>query len=320
MDDRTPGRPAVSSGLTGTGPIIPARHAHRAPVWHYTDAAGVAGIVTGGSIAHGCLWATAATMLNDLDELKYGTQRISTWYEQQGNAEVGSSAVHIAIRSTLGSLPESILANPAYVVSASTDGDSLGQWRGYAGASGYAVELDPGHEYMVVGRPDPDTSYSLDPAWVKVAYEPEEQDSLIESVFAYILDQTSLVGRAVGSDDATAAHQLVSGLLSGLAAVLKHPSFKDEKEVRLVAFRPDGVVPSFRGTTRGVIPYLTVATAVFPNLLHPAPSSPLPINSIRVGPPHGVAMEQRVRGVRILLDTTGRSDVPVNRSDIPFIP
>jgi hypothetical protein len=319
MDDRTPERPAASGPLIGTGPIIPAKHSHRAPVWHYTDAAGVAGILTGDG-PNGGLWATAATMLNDLDELNYGARCISAWYEKSGNARSGNSAVHIAIRSTLSSLADSILTHPAYVVSASTEGDSLGQWRGYAGAGGYAVELDPHDGYMVVGRPDPEASYSLDPAWVKVAYEREEQDSLIGGVFNYILDRTSLVGRAVGMDDAGTAQQLVSGLISGLAAALKHPSFGDEKEVRLVAFLPPGVTPRFRGAARGVIPYLTLATAVFPNLVHPAKTSPLPVRSIRVGPPQGVAMEQRERGVRMLLDATGRSDVPVNRSDIPFIP
>ncbi|PRY65401.1 hypothetical protein B0I08_11033 [Glaciihabitans tibetensis] len=259
-------------------------------------------------------------MLNDPDELKYGVDRITAWFDEQGNALSGSAGIHVVLRAVIADLAEWILLNPAYVVCASTNRDSLGQWRGYAGSGGYAVELDAGYEYAISGRPDPDTTFSLVPTWVKVAYKRADQDALIQSVFEYILDGKTAVGRLAGTSDAHSTEILVRALLSGLAAALKHPSFSDEAEVRLIAFLPHGLSPEFRGSARGVIPYIKLSTAVFPNLSHPLRAFPLPVKSVRIGPPRGEAMDQRIRGVRILLDSTGRSGVPVNPSEIPFIP
>lgn len=311
---------ARTQGLTGSGPIVPARHEFHGSVWHYTDAAGLAGIAAGGPDRTGCLWATAATMLNDPDELRYGAERVTEWFETAGNAEAGTVGAHLAIRNALSDLPERILQDPAYVVCASTDGDALGQWRGYAGAGGYAVQLDTGHEYSIVGRPDPNATFSLAPAWVKVAYAPDEQADLIQSVFNYVLDDSTLVGRLVAMEEAGSASTIVEGLLAGLAAALKHPSFSEEKEVRLIAFLPPGVRPKFRGNDRGVIPYMELSTAIFPNVAYPAPTFPIPIEGVRIGPPRGEAMAQRRAGVAALLRATGRGALPINGSVIPFLP
>ena len=96
----------------------------------------------GGPERIGVLWATAATMLNDPDELEYGVGRLVEWFDRQDYSEETAGA-HIIIRRVLSDLREWILANPAYVVCASTAGDMLGQWRGYAGKAGYAIQIDP---------------------------------------------------------------------------------------------------------------------------------------------------------------------------------
>lgn len=306
--------------LTGTGPILPAKHTYDGPAWHYTDASGLVGIVAGGDCRHGILWATAATILNDPDELRYGARRVIEWFDQPGNGEAGGVGVHLAIRHVLSDLEERIAANPAYVVCASTDPDLLTNWRGYAGGGGYAVKLDTIVEYSIVGRPHHETSFSLAPTWVKVAYSKQEQDSLISGVFDYMLDERTLVGRIAATDDARATGILVRALLSGLATALKDPSFTDEREVRLIAFPHESVIPKFRGTARGVVPYIEIETAIFPDLAFPHTPTPMPIEDVWVGPPRGEAMEQRARTVRMLLDSTERKSVPVNDSKIPFIP
>ena len=306
--------------LTGTGPILPAKYTYHGPAWHYTDAGGLAGIVTGGVRQHGNLWATAATILNDPDELRYGARRVIEWFEEAGNAGAGDIGVHLAIAHVLSGLEEWIIANPAYVVCASTEPDLLINWRGYAGGGGYAVRLDAFDEYSVVGRPDPEKTFSLAPSWVKVAYGKQAQDDLIRGVFDYLLDDSTLVGRIAATDDAQATVALARALLSGLATALKDPSFVDEREVRLIAFPHETVIPKFRSTVRGVVPYLEIETATFPNLAYPPTFHRMPIEDVWVGPPRGEAMEQRARTVRILLNSTGRKSVPVNESKIPFIP
>lgn len=313
--------------MRGVIHAIPPAAMHHDPVWHYTDAGGLAGIATGGpptkkgdSRGNGCLWATAATTLNDPGELTYGAQRIGEWYELYGAAAPGSEKVHSAIRSALPELEESLLSDPAYVVSASIDGDSLGQWRGYAGPGGYAIELDTWDpEPMTVERPDPNVTFTVAPTWVKVEYQREAQDKLIRLALDDVLDVNRVVGGFAARSDLD-AEILVRGRLSSLAAVLKHPSFAEEKEVRLVSFLPPGSDPKFRGTARGLIPYIETTTGIFPHALAETVYSPLPIKSVRVGPPAGDAMRQRVRATRMLLDSTGRSGASVHESEIPYLP
>lgn len=312
------------TALRGTAPIVPPLLEHRHHVWHYTDAGGLAGIISGSPSGHqeqtGVLWATAATMLNDPDELTYGAERVAKWFEREGNARAGGAAVHVAIRSVLSDLRDWILTNPAYVVCASADGDMLGQWRGYAGKAGFAIELDPADEYAIWGRPNPNSSFAWAPAWIKVAYTPSDQDTLMQHYFSYMLDDRQKLGHLIESGGGNVATELVRALLSGLASALKHPTFAAEQEVRLIAFPPREVRPMFRGGDRGLMPYLEVVPAIFPNAMEPLRPMQLPVKSIRVGPPRGDLMTQRERAARILLDATGRSRAPLNRSVIPFIP
>ncbi|MBB6389986.1 DUF2971 domain-containing protein [Microbacterium thalassium] len=309
--------------LPGTALIVPPLSEHHDGVWHYTDAHGLAGIVGGGPSGWpekiGVLWATAATMLNDPDELEYGVARVVEWFEQQDYLDEGTAGAHIVIRSVLSGLREWILANPAYVVCASTEGDMLGQWRGYAGTAGYAIKLDPAHEWAVWAR-DGQAGFAWSPSWVKVAYTAHEQDALMRRYFSYLLSEDNFIGRLVAEFAIQDAVEHVRAMLSGLATALKDPSFAAEQEVRLIAFPPDGVSPRFRGSVRGLVPYLELVPAVFPHMLRPHKPIALPVQDITVGPPRGDQMNQRARTARILLDSTGRKAVPVNRSVIPFIP
>jgi hypothetical protein len=304
--------------------------------WHYTDSSGLVGILTSktpdpplesvpGSppvqvFPNGTLRATAATQLNDFSELQYGAQRILDWYETEGNAATGTIREHVPIRIVLSDLLKHLAENPAYVCCASTTRDSLEHWRGYAGDGGYAVKLDAFATYTLVGRPSVDTGFMVSPEWVKVRYKPTEQDKLIRSAFDLLLNPTKQMGMIANSKDQPAAILVVQSHLAGLAAALKHPSFEKEDEVRLIVQRPDDVVPDFRPSRRGPVPYLTLGQAPLGNAQSPTIFTPLPVRDVLVGPPTGDAMEQRVRGARTLLDATGRTCVPVNRSDIPFLP
>lgn len=310
--------------MVGNAPIVPPRRAYRSSVWHYTSAAGLTGILASDAQnqqpARGVLHATAATSLNDLTELRYGVERIKAWYNAAGNGEEGTAAAHLAIRSVLKNLEQSVLAEPAYVVCASKEGDSLGQWRGYAGDGGYAMRIDTAQEYFIVGQPSSRIGLLLSPQWVEVAYNSEEQDSIIREQFDYILDSRSVIGRLIAGEDPKTGVVLVSGLLSGLAAALKHPSFKEEREVRLIAFRPTDVIPRFRPSSRGPVPYIQLVPSIWPSVIEPPRLERLAVDAVRIGPPQGEAAAQRERGVRALLDATGRTRTQILHSQIPFLP
>ncbi|MBF9336804.1 DUF2971 domain-containing protein [Microbacterium lacticum] len=322
--------------IRGTISAFGLGQSHKGEVWHYTDSSGLVGILTSrtptpspefvpGSppvqiYPNGTLRATAATQLNDFSELQYGAQRIIDWYEAEGNATSGTIREHVPIRIVLGDLLKQLADNPAYVCCASTTRDSLEHWRGYAGEGGYALKLDAFETYTLIGRPSVDTGFMVSPEWVKVRYLPDEQDELIHSVFTQLLDPTRQMGQIVNSGDQRAAVIVVQAHLAGLAAALKHPSFEKEDEVRLIVQRPDGVTPDFRASRRGPVPYLTLGRAPFGNAQSPTVFTPLPVSEVLVGPPSGDAMEQRVRGTRTLLDAMGRAGVPVNRSELPYLP
>lgn len=312
--------PDTYRGMIGTGPIVPPELVHRDPVWHYTDAAGIAGILSGGDDGFGQLWATAATILNDPEELEFGAKQVLKWFKYFANVSKANLTLRSAINRVLHGLEPWVLAHPAYVVCASTLDDSLSQWRGYAGRGGYAVKIDPVHEYSIVGRPHPEHSFSLAPTWVKVAYTPTQQRDLISGVFDYLLDENKLVGRVAATEDDESTELLVRGLVSGLAAAIKNPKFESEQEVRMIAFPHERIRPSLRGSDRGLIPYLKIEASTF-GVASPRPTVVnLPIREVWVGPPRGEAMQQRIRTVRIGLDSSGRRDVKVRGSEIPFIP
>lgn len=328
----------AAPSITGTLPIFESK-LHHQPIWHYTDSAGLVGILTGVTTSPkpwreedpaaeprlfteqtGTLRATAATLLNDFSELRYGAERIRRWYETSTNATGGTARDHIAIRFVLNDLVSQLAENPAYVCCASTVRDSLEHWRGYAGDGGYAIQLDPAQTYTLLQRPSVETEFMVAPVWLRVRYSPAEQDELIETIFEQLLRPHSLVGRMLATDDTASAITVVRANLAALAAVLKHPAFAKEEEVRLIVQRPPAVQPEFRPSRRGPVPYLTLGHAPLGNAQSPTVFTPLPIGEVLVGPPTGEAMEQRERGSRMLLDATGRSGTPVNLSNIPFLP
>ena len=321
MTERLDEGPAA---LWGTIGIAPPRTAHRHTVWHYTDAAGLAGILTGNPARAekptGALWATAATVLNDPDEMKYGAAIVSEQFPAVSNHFDPTTSLGRLVREVAIGLEEWILENPAYVVCASQRGDMLGQWRGYAGRAGYSIELEAHHEYVVWPTHTPKRSLSWEPTWVRVRYHEEDQADLLRQCMETIIRPRSQAKLWLSAGSTDMVKEMIRALLAAAAAAMKNPAFEDEREVRLLAFKPRKVTPSFRGGERGLMPYVQVVPALNPNEIFPTRTAPMPVVSVTVGPPRGDLMDQRERAARILLDSTGRHEVPVHRSAIPFIP
>ena len=80
------------------------------------------------------LWASNANYLNDASELAYGTDAI----EKERGSYAALKQVGPGPYFTSGTLAES-----PYIVSLTSAFDSLGQWRGYAGATpSFAIAFD----------------------------------------------------------------------------------------------------------------------------------------------------------------------------------
>lgn len=92
--------------------------------------------------------------------------------------------------------------------------------------------------------------------------------------------------------------------LKELLASVKHPTFHEEREWRIVAgFEFTGRHLRFRSTEIAIVPYVEV------------PLPPSLIRSIRIGP--GRHVDLREAGLRRLLNHL-ECDVPVSRSQVPL--
>jgi hypothetical protein len=260
-------------------------------------------------------------MMNDPGELTYGADRIKRWYELEGQTLPKHPALHMILRSRIKDFEAYLLDNPAYVVSASTSYRIVNQWRNYSATGGVAIKLEPHAEISTVPPPQVG-GFLLSPQWVKVLYQPEEQDRRIERVLRGIA--RSQIAAFLKPGQLGNAKDLIVAVLSSLAASLKDEAYSEEREVRLIAYPLQGQQPDHRGTDRGVVPYIELmhyenhgwAVAGLASLA--TPDAPLPIEEVRVGPPQGESERQRKIGVNSLLAAHG-FDVPVNGSDIAYL-
>lgn len=102
------------------------------PVYHYTSSTGLLGLVQ-----TGCVWASEATSLNDLAEVRHGWDVVKSWLARQPASE----AVDLLTKVANDPFEKK---HEVFVLSGSTARDDANQWRLYAqGGNGYALKLDP---------------------------------------------------------------------------------------------------------------------------------------------------------------------------------
>ncbi|QRO87202.1 DUF2971 domain-containing protein [Kytococcus sedentarius] len=288
-------------------------------VWHYTNAAGVIGLITSSQV-----WATSVGSLNDTAEFAHGIGVL----EEQLALVLQSRHVHPVQKAFMQNAVDlaraSIDVSPLYVFCASEEPDSLSQWRGYGGEVSYAVGLDVDGEIMAVvdeaREPQPLGPRGPWPRWGKVLYDSEEQRSLMLRGLSFCAATTPAPG-SVEARPGLSVHQ-ASGVLIGLSIYCKHEAFRDEREVRLVTTVPDETsAVRFRASRFGVTPYVRLAQPPacdsWSSAWWTVPEHPrLSIGGVYVGPtPHS---ETAAQGVRLLLESHDYRGVPVEVSTVPF--
>ncbi len=111
-------------------------------LYHYTDARGLHGIIQSKQI-----WATSYRFMSDAREFEYGFDLISKVYPSVDISDPRSLPPDFAEKLQESNFAELIRNwkkvynfDGLFLASFSADGDSLGQWRGYAGLhSGYSL-------------------------------------------------------------------------------------------------------------------------------------------------------------------------------------
>lgn len=278
-------------------------------VHHYTSTAGIIGMVE-----NACIWASSIRSLNDGAEAQYGMDLIrDEWQRSKSQHDKGLQHV---IGTILERSADLIDHSRIFVACASERGDDLGQFRNYGdvavalattGALGLAedpVQFPDDLLYLSTGG-------SIH--WRRVLYSRRKQRAAARDLFDGIAKDCLKHGYTEHppeyNDILFHTHMW---WYSNLAPLMKHTSFEQEREVRLVRLTsPRFTTPLHRASNLGVVPYVRLRTVAPPDT-----PAPLPIRGVHVGiTPYGEPAEL---GVRSLLNAHGYADASVTRTAMPF--
>jgi hypothetical protein len=286
--------------------------------WHYTSVQGCFGIV-----ANHELWATSASMLNDVGEMFYGVERVRTFVENWMPRSDADSRAEQLLRSCVTDLDRTLLENPIFVLSASKSPDLLNQWANYGESSGCALGFDASGTLIHEGMVGDFSAPSALPLWLEVLYDVRAQDEYIGTIFDDLVAPTGLLTQAIVHD--ADPMLLAKQNLSMLIASLKHPGFQAENEVRFITVRGQGSKVRYRPTSRGVVPFVKLfgttrnETDGVVYSTDAAEKIRLPITEVHVGPPQGASEVRRVASMRDFLIANGY-DVHVQGAGLPYLP
>jgi len=246
-------------------------------IYHYTSPSGLLGLVE----VHE-LWATEATGMNDLAEVRQGWIFIRNWLERQPSDPI-TEILHAA---STDNHPASDVTG-LFMCCASTRADDANQWRLYAGsARGYAVELDSAIPLAALAREatrpvranEADTkkgrrrwitlgeSATVSP-WLHVLYTEDDKEAALQGLADNARRSWNEQLAAGFADDEhydVAGQEFRDGLMTDLARIaqlMKSEGFSGENEVRtIVSVMFDGC-SKFRAIDNGVVRYVRLTSA-----------------------------------------------------------
>lgn len=288
-------------------------------LYHYTSSEGLIGILTTRRI-----WATDIKYLNDSAEHDYALELVKSWINQKYMTDDYDSPISWLLGRELYGLSTPLV----YVTSFSEIGDLLSQWRDYCPPTGgFALgfdeqqlkeyckshDLDLGeciydladHEELL--QKVVDKSYSafrehkIDREAYKKLSSKKQVDVELERLITLFDKKGTLNEETM---------KIVSGFLNELLEIaprIKHPSFSEECEWRLIAkdHLSYGRNTAYRSSQSLVIPYVEIG-----------PLEPVTFSQIVVGP--CPQMELSVRSVeRFAQHVLGRK-IEVVRSNTPY--
>ncbi|BBE47429.1 MULTISPECIES: DUF2971 domain-containing protein [Rhodococcus] len=310
-----------------------------APLYHYTDSAGLLGIL-GNPMAFpgvekntlskftsetrfGVMWATDARYLNDSEEIEFGIPILAESLDAQADTADRTPAVADRLRELASDVREKRFdmtshknagKETPYVACFCESPDLLSQWRGYGdGGGGYAIgfrrEALPKfcevHPSLILTYPHLALT-QLYEAPHDVKYGAMEATKFMKECAQETADDLELV--AAGKKTLTWPDTFRSVCATWLTRV-KHQAFKEEAERRFIVSDSAKSGCEFRAGQIGLIPYKKLH---FPITYEGKPT----VSEIVIGP--GSHRELRKKSVQRLLRQIGSPDTEVRLSDAPF--
>lgn len=194
-------------------------------LYHYTSAEGLYGIITSGK-----LWATNVHFLNDAKEVKHAIDILADVIDER--IDTSNNKTNRFLENI-----KKILTNPimhlyecnVFVSALSGNGNVLSQWRGYCpNGEGYSIGFDMASLEVALEHPFIDIA--------KCIYEPRQQietmSALLDEIIDEYLEEYDPNGNINILWDKLWRNFLDRFFL--LAALIKHDSFYEEEEWRIV--------------------------------------------------------------------------------------
>lgn len=253
-------------------------------LYHYTSQKGLLGILDSKT-----LWATRIQYLNDSTEFAYTLTLLKKEFDLQ-EKRFSLDPISNAF--------DNLRLIPIYVACFSEKEDDLSQWRGYcAGGGGFSIGFDTNQLVKAAKRRTPSFM-------APCVYDFYRQSQLVEQLVDRFIKQSMTEGV-----DAKKKVLDFTADCVFLACFLKHPSFKDEQEWRIVlqAIAPTDPQLAFRTSRAVLVPYLRFELT--------EPEAPLDIHLV-VGP--NAEMELALESATRLLAAKKCTGPPVSASIVPY--
>lgn len=223
-------------------------------LFHYTSPAGLIGIAESK-----VLWATHVKFLNDAKELGHAVELARLVVRNHLNAPAYASAYTQPERDLLEQISRYAGAASAdiYLGCLSEERDLLSQWRAYCPPNGgYSLGISSDQLAKMATAQD----YMLSPA----VYDERVQYMVVQEIIttqirefrATLTPETGLSPKDIETAGAECAREV-----SRFGPILKHRSFKEEREWRLISRSPGVNNPTvkYRAGRHSVVPYLHFA-------------------------------------------------------------
>ncbi|WP_323831009.1 DUF2971 domain-containing protein [Pseudomonas sichuanensis] len=223
-------------------------------LFHYTDVNAVRSILENGK-----MWLTDMRFLNDSEEMSHGIDLALELIQGDGvQSRISKEYAEAATEFVINGLSEHVRMlmnfNPIFVCSFSQAPDLLSQWRAYGN---YAIEFQ--------------SDFFNEPLF-ECSYDSYEKG---RKAYDASLTAVRAIGRSMRDNAGIPCSEGLEAYsdLIKVAAALKHESFSEEQEVRMIIEKIDCHYPVlFRARSGMLIPYIEV----------PVPCSS--IKAIHVGP------------------------------------
>lgn len=208
-------------------------------VYHYTTLQGFHGIVKDGAI-----WASDARVLNDRLEVKYALEQMRSYIANANGKNIAQQALNAVFRG------ESFWQ---FVSCFSLARDQLSQWRAYTSNVGVAIGFDREHLVRAVEGLKGHARlcrYLAPSAFSELRPELDEIASALQTPKAL-----NSSGALIDMD----LQEKLTRQATKLATSIKHPSFSEERELRLIVSHHDcHDKVEYRASTNTLIPYTKI--------------------------------------------------------------